>query len=121
MSTNPKIEIQGTSPFNLPSGVFEVQIAISDKKPSDQSLASKNFPTLWKDNFHLKVENRKFKEILGSQQNPLPKSVMDSIMVWVIVSDQFSSLNSVFELQISKTARTPASEKSTLLLNENLN
>ena len=70
MSTNPKIEVQGTSPFKQPSGVFEVQIAISDKKPSEQSLISKNFPTLWKDNFHLKVENNKFKEILGSSENP---------------------------------------------------
>ena len=110
MSTNPKIEIQGTSPFKQPSGVFEVQIAISENKPSEQSLISKNFPTLWKGNFHLQVENQKFKEILGSAENPLPKSVLDSTLVWVIVSDQFSSLNSVFEVQISKTSTKKPSE-----------
>ena len=112
MSTNPKIEVQGTSPFKQPSGVFEVQIAISDKKPSEQELISKKFSSLWKDNFHLKVENSKFKEILGSSENPLPKSVLDSTLVWVIVSDQFSSLNSVFEVQISKTSqKKPAKQE----------
>ena len=113
MSTNPKIEIQGISPFKLPSGVFEVQIAISDKKPSEQSINAKDFPTLWKDNFHLKVENGKFKEILGSEQNPLPKSVLESVAVYVIVTDQFSSLHSVFDVQISKSksSKLPTPEK----------
>ncbi|MGI0097878.1 MAG: collagen-like protein, partial [Nitrosopumilaceae archaeon] len=112
MSTSPKIEIQGTSPFKLPSGVFEVQIAISDQKPSEKSLIGKNFPTLWKDDFHLKVQDRKFTEILGSNENPLPQSVLDSDSVWVIVSDQFSSLNSVFDVQISKTSmRKPTKSK----------
>src|SRR3989337_2327612 len=112
VSTSPKIEIQGTSPFKLPSGVFEVQIAISDKKPSEKSLIEKNFPTLWKDDFHLRVQDRKFTEILGSNENPLPQSVLDSDSVWVIVSDQFSSLNSVFDLQISKTSmRKPVKPK----------
>jgi len=60
VSTNPKIEIHGTSPFKLPSGVFEVQIALSDKKPSASSIAEKNFPSLWKDNFHLNVSDGKF-------------------------------------------------------------
>src|SRR3989337_1305532 len=112
VSTSPKIEIQGTSPFKLPSGVFEVQIAISDKKPSEKSLIEKNFPTLWKDDFHLRVQDRKFTEILGSNENPLPQSVLDSDSVWVIVSDQFSSLNSVFDVQISKTStRKPVKPK----------
>ena len=73
MSTNPKIEIQGTSPFKQPSGVFEVQIAISDKKPSEQSLTSKNFSTIWKGNFHLQVEHQKFKQILGSAEKAVSK------------------------------------------------
>src|SRR3989337_987548 len=112
VSTSPKIEIQGTSPFKLPSGVFEVQIAISDKKPSEKSLIEKNFPTLWKDDFHLRVQDRKFTEILGSNEIPLPQSVLDSDSVWVIVSDQFSSLNSVFDVQISKTStRKPVKPK----------
>ena len=55
MSSNPKIEISGTSPFTQPSGVFEVQIAITDKKPSDESINKKNFPTLWADDFHLRI------------------------------------------------------------------
>jgi len=106
VSTNPKIEIQGTSPFKIPSGVFEVQISISDKKPSEQSIKAKDFPTLWKDNFHLKVEHGKFKEILGSEKNPLPQSVLDSVAVYVIVIDQFSSLHSVFDVKISTTKST---------------
>ena len=77
MSSNPKIEISGTSPFTQPSGVFEVQIAISDKKPSEESINKKNFQTLWVDDFHLSVSDGNFTEILGSEKNPIPNSVID--------------------------------------------
>ncbi len=107
MSTNPKIEIHGTSPFKLPSGVFEVQIALSDKKPLASSIAEKNFPSLWKDNFHLNVSYGKFTHILGSDENALPQSVLDIDSVWVIVSDQFSSMNTVFDIQLPKVGAKP--------------
>ena len=107
MSSNPKIEISGTSPFKLPSGVFEVQISISDKKPSEDSIAKKNFPTLWTDNFHLKVTDRKFTEVLGSDKNPIPKSVFDLDSAWIVVADQFSPIHSVFEIPLKKQVTAP--------------
>jgi len=107
VSTNPKIEIHGTSPFKLPSGVFEVQIALSDKKPLASSIAEKNFPSLWKDNFHLNVSDGKFTQILGTDENPLPQSILDLDSVWVIVTDQFSSLNTVFDIQLPKAGKKP--------------
>ncbi len=95
------LEITGGSPFRLSSGVFEVQIAICDSPPPADEIARKSFSSLWKDNFHLRVKDRKFDQVLGSEKNPLPESVFQQSSVWIIVSDQFSSIHTVFETQIS--------------------
>jgi len=95
------LEITGVSPFRLSSGVFEVQIAICDSPPSTDDVAKKSFSSLWKDNFHLRVKDRKFNQVLGSETNPLPESVFQRGSVWIVVSDQFSSIHTVFENEIS--------------------
>ncbi|MDE1826457.1 MAG: collagen-like protein, partial [Thaumarchaeota archaeon] len=69
------IEITGESPFRLPSGIFEVQISICDYPPSQEDIKRRNFPVIWKDNFHLRVKDAKFTQILGSSKNPIPDFV----------------------------------------------
>jgi len=100
VSSNPKLEVNGPAPFKQ-AGVYEVQIFITDKKPGDESVAKRSFNVLWKDSFHLRVRNGTFTQVLGSAENPLPDSVLKSPSVWVVVVDQFLSLHSSFELQLS--------------------
>ncbi|MEK6972384.1 MAG: collagen-like protein, partial [Thermoproteota archaeon] len=112
----PKIEVQGVSPFNQASGVFEVEIAISDSRPSEESLNEKNFSSLWKEDFHLRVTDRQFSAVLGSESNPLPDAIFDRDVVWVIVSDKFSSLCTVFDVDVSemkKEGKKPAKAAET--------
>ena len=95
-----KIEISGHSPFDISSGVFEVQIAISETKPSEDSIKTKTFDSIWKDNFHLRVNQGKFSETCGTDSNPIPNSVFSKKSVWIIVTDQFSDIHSLFEFNI---------------------
>ena len=95
-----KIEVSGHSPFNISSGVFEVQIAISETKPSEDSIKTKTFDSIWKDNFHLRVNQGKFSETCGTDSNPIPNSVFSKKSVWIIVTDQFSGIHSLFEFNI---------------------
>ena len=70
--TLPKgIEISGKSPFGTSSGVYEVRISISQDKPSDDGITSNSFNSLWKDNFHLRVSEGQFSQVLGSGSNPI--------------------------------------------------
>src|SRR5690348_3679148 len=105
------LEITGVSPFRLSSGVFEVQIAICDSPPPDDEIARKSFSSLWKDNFHLRVKDRKFDQVLGSEKNPLPASVFERSSAWVVVSDQFSSIHTVFEIEISSGYKKTETEE----------
>ena len=59
MSSQPRLEIQGQAPFKQ-SGVYEAQIAITDSKPSDDAIRTKQFSSLWRDNFHLRVKDGLF-------------------------------------------------------------
>ena len=59
VSSQSRVEIHGQAPFNQ-SGVYEAQIAITDSKPSDDSIRTKQFSSLWKGNFHLKVNDKIF-------------------------------------------------------------
>ena len=99
--SSKKIEIEGVSPFKLPSGVFEVQITLCTSPPSAQEIAKKSFPSVWKDNFHLRVKDKKFNLSLGSDKNPLPDTIFDRNSIWVVIIDQFSSVHTVFENEIS--------------------
>ena len=95
-----KIEISGNSPFDIPSGVFEVQIVISETKPSENNIKTKTFDSIWKDNFHLRVNQGKFSETCGTDSNPIPNSVFNKKYVWITIMDQFSDIHTSFEFDI---------------------
>ena len=105
MSSQPRIEIQGQAPFKQ-SGVYEAQISVLDTRPSDEQLRSKKFTPLWQGNFHLKVKDGVFSEIIGDSKNPLPTSVDNLNSIWVVVSDLFSSVYSIFDVTLKKTSNT---------------
>jgi hypothetical protein len=52
VSSQPRLEIQGPSPFKQ-SGVYEAQIVVTDSKPSDDEIRTKQFSSLWSGNFIL--------------------------------------------------------------------
>ena len=96
------IEISGKSPFGTSSGVYEVRISISQDKPSDDGITNNSFNSLWKDNFHLRVSEGHFSEILGTDSNPIPADVFGLGSIWIIIQDQFSPVHTSFELHISQ-------------------
>ena len=96
------IEISGTSPFASSSGVYEVEIAITENKPSDGDIINKKFDPIWKDNFHLSVTGGFFSEILGSSSNPIPDTVFELELVWITILDQFSTTHTSFEFNVSQ-------------------
>ncbi|MDH3501777.1 MAG: collagen-like protein, partial [Nitrosopumilus sp.] len=102
--SSSKIQIQGQAPFRQ-SGVYEVQISITDSRPSDESIRSKQFSSLWHGNFHLRVKDGMFAETLGSSENPIPPSVYAQETIWIVVTDLFSSLSSVFDVSVGRKHR----------------
>ena len=57
MSSFLHFTVTGESPYPQKSGVFEVEISITDVKPSSSQIESKSFSSIWKDIFHLNVKN----------------------------------------------------------------
>jgi len=102
VSSQPRLEIQGQAPFKQ-SGVYEAQIAVTDSKPPDDQMRSKQFSTLWRGNFHLRVKDGLFSETLGSPANPLPSSIANLDRVWIVVTDLFSSLHTVFDVPLARS------------------
>jgi len=90
VSSQSRIEIQGPAPFKQ-SGVYEAQIAITDSKPSEDSIKNKQFSSLWRGNFHLRVKDGVFSQTIGSTENPLPSSIDNLDKIWIVVTDLFSS------------------------------
>ena len=95
------IEISGKSPFGTSSGVYEAKISICQNKPSEDSIANNSFNSLWSNNFHLRVSEGYFSEILGSDSNPIPDNLFSYESVWVVIQDQFSPVHTSFEFNIS--------------------
>ena len=91
MSFQSRLKIQGQAPFKQ-SGVYEAQIAITDNKPSEDAVRSKRFISLWRGNFHLRVKDGQFSEIVGSPENPLPSSIDQLDRLWVVVTDLIFSI-----------------------------
>ena len=112
MSSPSRLEIHGQAPFNQ-SGVYEAQIIITDNKPSDNAIRSKQFSSLWKGNVHLRVKDGVFSETIGSPENPLPSSIEQLDKIWIVVTDLFSSLYSVFDVPLSRPTRTLQPETKT--------
>jgi len=113
VSSQSRIEIKGQAPFKQ-SGVYEAQIAITDSKPSDDSIRTKQFSSLWKGNFHLKVKDGIFSETIGSHENPLPSSIDNLDKIWIVVTDLFSSLHTVFDVPLARPTRKLQSETKTI-------
>ena len=97
--------IKGQSPYKQKNGVFEVEFAIAEAKPSDDQIAQKSFLPIWREKAHLSIKNGEFEAILGSKSNPLPEKISSFASVWIIVVDQFSSVGSSFEFQVPETMR----------------
>ena len=111
MSSFLNFTVTGESPYPQKSGVFEVEISITDKKPSSSDIEEKSFSSIWKDTFHLNVKNGLFEETLGSEDNPLPKSITTFTNLWIVVTDQFAPVGSLFEFEVPESMRsksTPA-------------
>ena len=107
MANFKKLDVEGPAPFKQ-SGVYEVQISICENYPSEASISSKSFDKIWSANFHLRVKDGQFSETLGNNQNPIPEKVFSLDSIWIVVTDQFSSLHSTFEVDLTgkKTAVT---------------
>ena len=101
VSSQSRLEIQGQAPFKQ-SGVYEAQIAIVGSRPSDEQIKSKQFTSLWRGNFHLRVKDGVFSETIGAPENPIPSSGLELETIWIVVTDLFSSLHSVFDVPLAK-------------------
>ena len=78
VSSQSRLEIQGQAPFKQ-SGVYEAQIAITDVSLLMMQLKLKQFSSIWRGNFHLRVKDGVFSETIGSPENPLPSSIENLI------------------------------------------
>ena len=112
MSSFLHFTVTGESPYPQKSGIFEVEISITDVKPSSSEIESKSFSSIWKDNFHLNVKNGLFEETLGSEENPLPKSITTFTNLWIIVTDQFAPMGSLFEFEVPDSMKTQSTTES---------
>ena len=118
MSSPSKLEIKGRAPFNQ-SGVYEAQIAIADSEPSNDAIRTKKFSSIWRGNFHLRVKDGVFSEIIGSVDNPLPSSIENLDKIWIVVTDLFSSLHSVFDVTLARPHKSSQSESKPEIHSEN--
>mgnify|MGYP003310222008 CR=1 FL=1 len=111
MSSSEHFTVKGQSPYKQKNGVFEVEFAITEAKPSDEQIAQKSFLPIWREKSHLNIKNGEFEASLGSKSNPLPDKISTFTSVWIILVDQFSSVGSSFELKVPETMRQ-ASQKT---------
>ena len=105
MPSSEHFTVKGQSPYKQKNGVFEVEFAITEAKPTSEQIAQKSFLPLWREKSHLNIKNGEFEVKLGSQSNPLPEKISAFTSVWIIVVDQFSSVGSSFEFQVPETMR----------------
>ena len=105
MSNNLTFLVSGNAPFNQ-DGIFEVELSITEAKPTESEIKTKSFSSIWKEKFHLKVKNRMFQETLGSSDNPLPDSISSFSKVWIVVLDQLSPVGSSFEFAVPESIKS---------------
>ena len=99
------VKISGVSPFGSSTGTFEVEISILVSKPSKDDIKNKTFDSLWKDNYHLRVVNGNFSEVLGDGSNAIPDKVFSLESIWILITDQFSDIHTSFEVKLSQSAK----------------
>ena len=112
MSTQTSFSVIGDSPFDQ-DGIFEVELAISEAEPTASEIQNKSFSSIWKEKLHLKVKNGKFQEKIGSAENPLPDAISSFSKVWIIVTDQLSSIGNSFEFNIPESIKSFQSKSTT--------
>ena len=105
MSSSEHFTVKGQSPYKQKNGVFEVEFAITEAKPTNEQIAQKSFLPIWQEKSHLNIKNGEFETSLGSKSNPLPDKISTFTSVWIILVDQFSSVGSTFEFQVPQTMR----------------
>ena len=98
------VKISGVSPFGSSTGTFEVEISILAAKPSKDDINNKTFDSLWKDNYHLRVANGNFSEVLGDGSNAIPDKVFSLESIWILITDQFSDTHTSFEVKLPQSA-----------------
>ena len=103
MPSSEHITVRGQSPYKQKNGVFEVEFAITESKPSDEQIAQKSFLPIWREKSHLHVKNGDFETTLGSSNNPLPDKISTFSTVWIVLVDQFASLGTSFEFKVPET------------------
>ena len=113
MPSSEYFAVKGQSPYKQKNGVFEVEFAITEAKPTSEQIAQKSFLPIWREKSHLNIKNGEFEATLGSQSNPLPEKISTFTTVWIILVDQFSSVGSSFEFKVPETMRhVPQKPKS---------
>ena len=66
MSSSDHIfSVRGQSPYTQKNGVFEVEFAITEAKPSGEQIAQKSFLPLWREKSHLNIKNGNFEGYFG--------------------------------------------------------
>ena len=105
MPSSERFAVKGQSPYKQKNGVFEVEFAITEAKPTGEEIAQKSFLPIWREKSHLNIKNGEFEATLGSQSNPLPEKISTFSTVWIILVDQFSSVGSSFEFKVPETMR----------------
>ena len=105
MPSSEHFAVKGQSPYKQKNGVFEVEFAITEAKPTGEQIAQKSFLPIWREKSHLNIKIGEFESTLGSQSNPLPEKISTFTTVWIILVDQFSSVGSSFEFQVPETMR----------------
>ena len=113
MPSSEHFTVKGQSPYKQKSGVFEVEFAITEAKPTDEQIAQKSFLPIWREKAHLQIKNGEFETTLGSESNPLPEKIYTFTSVWIIIVDQFSTLGSSFEFQVPETMRKETKKSET--------
>ena len=91
--------VEGESPYKE-DGTYEAEIAISQDKPSVSEIQHRTFSALWKQDLHMRVRNGRFMESLGSAENPIPEHVRQVDVVWIVITDHFSSAGVALEFKI---------------------
>ena len=65
MSTSEHFFVKGQSPYKQKNGVFEVEFAITEAKPTSEQIAQKSFLPMWREKAHIfNIKNGGFETVL---------------------------------------------------------
>ena len=64
MPSSEHFTVKGQSPYKQKNGVFEVEFAITETKPTGEQIAQKSFLPIWREKSHLNIKNGEFEACL---------------------------------------------------------